>query len=76
MIVSPPAGVEFLDLAGHGHLGGGSHGSLDAADSEVPVLTVGLESPAPRRIADVAPLVLRHFGVEPPVYARRLSDAA
>jgi len=76
LIVSPPAGVEFLDLAGHGHLGGGSHGSLDAADSEVPVLTVGLDRPVPRRIADVAPLALRHFGVEPPAYARRLADAA
>src|SRR5207302_2690888 len=26
LIVSPPAGVEFADLAGRSHLGGGSHG--------------------------------------------------
>jgi hypothetical protein len=63
VIVSPRAGVEFLDLAGRGHLGGGSHGSLDAADSDVPILTVGVEGPVPRRIADLAPLTLRHFGV-------------
>ena len=63
VLVSPPAGVELLDLAGRGHLGGGSHGSLAAADSEVPILTVGVEGPVPRRIADLAPLALRHFGV-------------
>jgi type I phosphodiesterase/nucleotide pyrophosphatase len=76
VLVSPPVGVEFLDLAGHGHLGGGSHGSLDAADSEVPVLTVGLDGRIPKRIADVAPLALTHFGVELPAYARPLADAA
>jgi hypothetical protein len=76
VLVSPPAGVEFLDLAGRGHLGGGSHGSLDAADSEVPFLTVGLDGRVPRRIADVAPLALTHFGVELPAYARPLADAA
>ena len=70
LIVSPPDGVEFLDLAGRGHLRGGSHGSLDAADSEVPILTVGLEGPVPRRISDLAPRALEHFGVEPPAYAR------
>ncbi len=64
VLVSPPAGVELLDLAGRGHLGGGSHGSLDAADSEVPILTVGVDGPVPRRIADLAPLALRHFGVD------------
>ena len=76
VLVSPPAGVEFLDLAGRGHLGGGSHGSLDASDSEVPFLTVGLDGRMPRRIADVAPLALTHFGVELPAYARPLADAA
>jgi predicted AlkP superfamily pyrophosphatase or phosphodiesterase len=75
LIVSPPAGVEFADLAGRSHLGGGSHGSLDAGDSEVPILTVGIEG-EPRRIVDLAPLALAHFGVEVPSYARRLADAA
>jgi hypothetical protein len=68
LLVSPPAGVELTDLAGRSHLGGGSHGSLDAGDSEVPILTVGLDA-EPRRIVDLAPLALRHFGVKLPAYA-------
>ncbi len=75
LLVSPPAGVELTDLAGRSHLGGGSHGSLEAGDSEVPILTVGIEG-EPRRIVDLAPLALSHFGIEPPAYARRLPDAA
>jgi hypothetical protein len=75
LIVSPPAGVELVDLAGRSHLGGGSHGSLDAGDSEVPILTVGVAD-RPRRIVDLAPLALAHFGVEPPAYPRGLADAA
>jgi hypothetical protein len=63
LIVSPPPGVELADLAGRSHLGGGSHGSLELGDSEVPVLTVGLGGEVPRRIVDIAPLVLGHFGV-------------
>jgi predicted AlkP superfamily pyrophosphatase or phosphodiesterase len=75
LIVSAAPGFEFADLAGHSHLGGGSHGALAAADSEVPLLTVGLDA-APRSITDLAPLALRHFGVEPPVYTRELIHAA
>ena len=45
MLVSAAPGWEFLDLAGRHHLGGGSHGSLERADSEVPMLTVGLGAP-------------------------------
>jgi hypothetical protein len=75
LIVSPPPGVELVDLAGRSHLGGGSHGSLDAGDSEVPILTVGVAD-QPRRIVDLAPLALAHFGVEPPAYPRGLADAA
>jgi hypothetical protein len=63
LIVSSAAGFEFTDLAGRSHLGGGSHGSLDAGDSEVPILSIGLEGPAPRRIVDLMPLALAHFGV-------------
>ena len=76
LLVSAAPGVELLDLAGRGHLGGGSHGSLDAADSEVPMLTVGVDAEPPRKITELAPLVLRHFGVAPPAYAGRLPDAA
>jgi len=63
VIVSAAPGVEFADLGGRHHVGGGSHGSLERGDSEVPMLAVGLGSP-PARIVDVAPLVLRHLGLE------------
>ena len=75
LIVSPSEGWEFADLAGRHHAGGGSHGSLLAGDSEVPMLTVGLDGPPPATILDVAPAVLEHFGVEPPAYARALAHA-
>jgi hypothetical protein len=65
VLVSAAAGWEFADLGGRHHRGGGSHGSLLAGDSEVPVLAVGVD-PLPGSIVDVAPLVLAHFGVEPP----------
>ena len=75
LIVSAGDGAEFADLAGRSHLGGGSHGALAAADSEVPLLSVGLDA-APRSITDLAPLALEHFGVEPPAYTRLLAHAA
>jgi hypothetical protein len=62
VLVSAAPGWEFLDLAGRHHLGGGSHGSLEAADSEVPMLTVGLEPP-PASITGVKGIVAEHFGV-------------
>jgi hypothetical protein len=61
LIVSAAPGIEFADLGGRHHAGGGSHGSLELGDSEVPMLAIGLDPP-PARIVDVAPLVLRHFG--------------
>jgi hypothetical protein len=64
--VSAAAGVEFADLGGRHHAGGGSHGSLLDGDSMVPMLVVGAAAP-PSEIAGVAPLVLDHFGVEAPV---------
>jgi hypothetical protein len=74
VIVSATPGYEFADLAGRHHVGGGSHGSLERGDSEVPMLTVGLD-PVPRSIVDVAPAVLTHFGVELPPYQRSLARA-
>jgi hypothetical protein len=56
-------GVEFADIGGRHHAGGGSHGSLLAGDSEVPMLSVGA-GPPPARIVDVAPLAAARFGVE------------
>ena len=75
LIVSAAPGYEFADLAGRHHSGGGSHGSLRLGDSEVPMLTIGLET-QPQSIVDVAPAVLQHFGVESPSYARSLTSAA
>ena len=63
---SPPrrAGSSPTWAVGH-HAGGGSHGSLVAGDSFVPVVTVGLRAEL-HRITDVAPAVLAHFGVAVP----------
>lgn len=68
VLVSATEGAEFVDLGGRHHLGGGSHGSLSPADSEVPLVTVGVEGEA-SSIVDVAPLVLSHFGIAAPAYA-------
>ena len=62
VLVSAAPGWEFRDLAGRHHAGGGSHGSLTAGDSEVPVLTVGVAGEA-ERLADVAPLALAQLGL-------------
>jgi predicted AlkP superfamily pyrophosphatase or phosphodiesterase len=45
VLVSAAEGWEFADLAGFHHAGGGSHGSLVAGDSEVPLLGIGIEPP-------------------------------
>ena len=74
LLVSAAPGWEFADLGGRHHAGGGSHGSLTAGDSEVPMLTVGLEA-EPAAITDVAPAILDHFGVPLPPYARPLARA-
>ena len=72
ILVSATEGYELTDLGGGHHVGGGSHGSLVAGDSEVPLLTVGVEAavglPTSPSIVDVAPLVLSHFGVAAPGY--------
>jgi hypothetical protein len=75
VIVSAAPGYEFADLAGKHHVGGGSHGSLVAADSEVPMLTIGVDA-APRSIVEVAPAILRHLGLEPPAYQREPARVA
>ena len=68
VLVSAAPGWEFRDLAGRHHAGGGSHGSLTAGDSEVPMLTVGVEAEA-ERISAVAGLALGHLGVRAAVPA-------
>jgi hypothetical protein len=65
LLVSAAEGWELADLGGRHHAGGGSHGSLVAGDSLVPLVTVGLRA-EPHRITEVAPAVLEHFGVAAP----------
>ena len=62
LLVSAAPGWELADLGGRHHLGGGSHGSLGAGDSEVPVLTVGIAG-EPESIRDLKGLVLEHLRV-------------
>jgi hypothetical protein len=68
LLVSAATGWEFADLGGRHHAGGGSHGSLTAGDSLVPVLTIGVEAEV-SRITDIAPAALAHFGVRAPAHA-------
>ncbi len=75
LLVSAADGWELADLGGRHHAGGGSHGSLTAGDSIVPLLTIGIDA-APERITEVVPAVLSHFGVEPPAYVRAVAHAA
>jgi hypothetical protein len=67
VMVSLRIGHELVDWGGTTHIPGGSHGSLHAADSLGPLLTVGLDGPLPQReawaISDVAALVVAHFGL-------------
>jgi type I phosphodiesterase/nucleotide pyrophosphatase len=72
VLVSAAPGFEFTDLGGRSHAGGGSHGSLIAGDSEVPMLAVGLDR-VPAGITEVMPTALSHFGVEPPAYCGALA---
>jgi Type I phosphodiesterase / nucleotide pyrophosphatase len=65
VLVSAADGWEYADLGGRHHLGGGSHGSLTAGDSTVPMLAVGFDAEL-ARITDVTPAVLQHFGVGVP----------
>ncbi|MGH2901713.1 MAG: alkaline phosphatase family protein, partial [Solirubrobacteraceae bacterium] len=62
LLVSAAEGWEFADLGGRHHAGGGSHGSLVAGDSYVPLLTIGIDAPI-SRITEITPAVLSHFGV-------------
>jgi hypothetical protein len=69
VILSAAPGFEFVDWGGVDHLRGGSHGSLHASDSLAPLLWCGLDTEPQRNgrpwsIADVAPMVLSHFGAE------------
>ena len=75
LLVSAAEGWELADLGGRHHAGGGSHGSLVAGDSFAPVVTVGLQAEL-RRITDVAPAVLAHFGVPVPQSMQELAGVS
>ena len=79
VLVSAAEGWEFADLGGRHHLGGGSHGSLLAGDSTVPLVAAGFDEPPfppDAGITDLAPLALAHFGLPAPVSMRRPREAA
>jgi hypothetical protein len=61
VLLSAAPGWEFEDLGGRSHVGGGSHGSLAASDSEVPMLSLGLGEP-PASITGIKGRILEHFG--------------
>jgi predicted AlkP superfamily pyrophosphatase or phosphodiesterase len=66
LLISADGGYEFVDWGGIAHLGGGSHGSLLRGDSLGALIMCGVEAapeavPEQWTIADVTPLVLRHF---------------
>ncbi len=66
VVVSAGPGVEFVDGGGSTHVPGGSHGSLSADDSVVPLVTVGVDTtglPDEPSITDIQGLVRRHFGL-------------
>ena len=59
VILSASPGYTFGEVNGNFHRVS-DHGSLHAEDSNV--FSIGLGLPAPRRITDVAPTLLAHFG--------------
>jgi Type I phosphodiesterase / nucleotide pyrophosphatase len=79
VLVSAAEGWELVDGGGRHHLGGGSHGSLVAGDSTVPLIAAGFDSPpfGPEpSITDLAPIALRHFGVRPAPSMHMAREAA
>ena len=69
VVASAAPRFEFRDSGGASHLGGGSHGSLHAVDSLVPLAAVGLHDPPALRaepsIEDIAGICRAHLGIHP-----------
>ena len=65
MLASAAPGHEFVDWGGADHVGGGSHGALHRDDSHGVLLMCGVDAPERDHwsLADVTPLVLRHFSL-------------
>jgi Type I phosphodiesterase / nucleotide pyrophosphatase len=80
VLLSAGPGYEFLDWGRQAHIGGGSHGSLHAADSLGALVICGIAPPQPQpgqwAIRDIAPLVLGHFGCAGPSPTATESAAA
>jgi predicted AlkP superfamily pyrophosphatase or phosphodiesterase len=79
VLVSATEGWELADGGGRHHAGGGSHGSLVAGDTYVPLIAAGFDEPPfppDPGITDLAPLVLRHFDVPVPESMRKPREAA
>ena len=79
VLISATEGWELADGGGRHHVGGGSHGSLVAGDSYVPLIAAGFDQPPfppDPSITDLAPLALAHFGVPAPESMRRAREAA
>ena len=76
ILISAQEEYEFVDWGGADHAGGGSHGSLGLGDSSVPLVFLGCGPDLDRgngddvlrewSIADVAAIVLDHFGISQP----------
>jgi len=68
VLLSATAGYEFIDWGRQAHVGGGSHGSLQASDSLGALILSGVAVPRPQpaqwAIRDVAGLVRGHFGLD------------
>jgi len=62
VVLSATPGYTFGEVSGTFH-DASDHGSLHASDSNVFVLASGVA--APRRITDVVPALLAHFGATP-----------
>ncbi|HTN23683.1 MAG TPA: alkaline phosphatase family protein [Solirubrobacteraceae bacterium] len=67
VLLSAEPAYEFPDWGRRAHVRGGSHGSLHRVDSLGALLFCGVDAPPERAdgcwsIADVAPMVLAHFG--------------
>jgi len=77
VVVSAAPGWEFADSGGSHHSGGGSHGSLRAEDSIVPLITAGFDEPpglgGRPSITDLTPLAVRHFGLAVETHPASLS---
>jgi hypothetical protein len=67
VLASARPGYEFLDWGGAHHVGGGSHGSLHANDSNAALIWTGTgpEKTAKEQwsLRDIVPMVTSHFGV-------------